>query len=84
MRIDCSVYLEVDQIDHLTIRCRKGEPLKRKTAIKMIKRYTACFESVAKAFEGADVTYEALNKRSDEDLYADLIKIRTALINEVL
>jgi|GEM_PF-2967597 len=83
MRTDCAIYLEVDQIDHLTIRCRKGEPLNRKTAIKMIKRYAACFDCVSKEFDGTDLSLETLNKESDETLYSYLIKIRTALINTV-
>ena len=27
MRIDCAIYKEVDEIDHLTIRCRRGEEI---------------------------------------------------------
>ena len=84
MRIDCKTYLEIDEIDHLTIRCRRGEPLDRKTAIRMIKFYTATDEAVKAAFTDTDVTLAALATLPDSDIYDMLIKIRTALIDTVL
>ena len=84
MRIDCKTYLEVDEIDHLTLRCRRGEPLDRKTAIRMIKYYAACSAPVGEAFAGADVTLAALNALPDGAIYDMLIKIRTVLIDTVL
>ena len=84
MRIDCKTYLEVDEIDHLTIRCRRGEALDRKTAIGMIKRYAACDDAVKAAFAGTDVTLAALQALEDEALYEMLVRTRTALIGKVL
>ena len=84
MRIDCKTYLEVDEIDHLTIRVRRGEPLDRKTAIGMIKHYAACNAAVGAALAGTDVSLAALETASDEKIYGLLIKTRTALIDQVL
>lgn len=84
MRIDCKTYLEVDEIDHLTLRCRRGEPLDRKNAIRMIKYYTAVSAPVEEAFAGADVTLAALNALPDGAICDMLIKIRTVLIDTVL
>ena len=84
MRIDCKTYLEVDEIDHLTIRVRKGEPLDRKTAIGFIKFYTATNETVKAAFAGTPVTLAALISLPDNEIYDMLIRIRTALIGTVL
>ncbi len=84
MRIDCKTYLEVDEIDHITIRCRKGEPLDRKNAIRLIKRYAATDEAVQKVFAGTDVTLAALQAKPDEEIYDMLIQTRTALIDKVL
>lgn len=84
MRTDCKTYLEVDEIDHLTIRVRKGEPLDRKRAIGMIQFYTATNETVKAAFAGTPVTLAALTALPDGDIYDMLIRIRTALIGTVL
>ena len=84
MRIDCKTYLEVDEIDHITIRCRKGEPLDRKNAIRLIKRYAATDEAVQKVFAGTDVTLAALQAKPDEEIYDMLIQTRTALIDKVM
>ena len=84
MRIDCKTYLETDEIDHITIRCRKGEKLDRKAAIKLIKYHAACSEPVARALTGVDVTAAALQQCTDERLYDLLILTRTALIDTVL
>ena len=84
MRIDCKTYLEVDEIDHITIRCRKGEPLDRKNAIRLIKRYAATDEAVQKVFAGTDVTLAALQAKPDEEIYDMLIQTRTALIDKIL
>ena len=84
MRTDCKTYLEVDEIDHITIRCRRGEPLDRKTAVKLIKHYAACSEAVKAAFTGTDISLAALGAASDEEIYEMLIRTRTALINTVL
>ena len=84
MRIDCKTYLEVDEIDHLTIRVRRGEPLDRKTAIGMIKHYAACNAAVKTALAGTDVSLAALQKAPDEAIYNLLIRTRTALLDQVL
>lgn len=84
MRIDCKTYLEVDEIDHLTIRVRRGEPLDRKTAVGMIRHYAVCDAAVKAALAGTDVSLAALEAASDEDIYGLLIQTRTALIDQVL
>ena len=84
MRIDCKTYLEVDEIDHLTIRVRRGEPLDRKTAVGMIRHYAACDAAVKAALAGTDVSLAALETASDETIYGLLNKTRTALIDQVL
>ena len=84
MRIDCKTYLEADEIDHLTIRVRRGEPLDRKTAVGMIRHYAACDAAVKAALAGTDVSLAALETASDETIYGLLNKTRTALIDQVL
>ena len=84
MRIDCKTYLEADEIDHITIRCRKGEPLDRKNAVRLIRFYTATDEAVQKAFAGTDVTLAALQALPDAEIYDMLIRTRTALLGKVL
>ena len=83
MRIDCAIYKEVDEIDHLTIRCRRGEPMDRKTAAAMIRRYTACFADVTTAFAGRDTSLPALEALDDRTLYDWLVEIRTVLMRRV-
>ena len=84
MRIDCKTYLEVDEIDHLTIRVRRGEKLDRKTAYGLIKHYAACDAAVKEALAGTDVSLAALEAAPDEAIYDLLIQTRTALIDQVL
>jgi hypothetical protein len=83
MRIDCAIYKEVDEIDHLTIRCRRGEPMDRKTAAAMIKRYTACFADVKEAFANRDTSLRAVEALDDRTLYDWLVEIRTVLMRRV-
>jgi len=83
MRIDCAVYKEVDEIDHLTIRYRRGEPLDRKTAVAMIKRYTACFDDIKAAFADRDTSLAALEATDDRTLHDWLVEIRTVLMRRV-
>ena len=84
MRIDCKTYLEIDEIDHLTIRYRRGQGLDRKKAISLIKFYVACSAPVAEAFRGEDVTLAALGQYGDRALHDALVRVRTALIDTVL
>ena len=83
MRTDCKTYLEADEIDHLTIRYRRGGPLDRRTAVEMIKYYTACDDAVGEALKGTDVTLKALNELSDQALHDLLVRVRTALLEKV-
>ncbi len=84
MRIDCKTYLEVDEIDHLTIKYRRGQGLDRKAAAEKIQYHAACSEDVNRALAGADVTRAALNAYTDDELYGMLVKIRTVLLDAVL
>ncbi len=84
MRIDCKTYLEVDEIDHLTIKYRRGQGLDRKTAVDMIQYYAAVNDEVKRALGGTDVTLAALEAYSDRALYDTLVVIRTALLDTVL
>ena len=83
MRTDCAIYKEVDEIDHLTIRYRRGEPLQRDTAIRMLQRYPACFDDVGAAFAGTDLTLEALCALDDRTLHDMLVRVRTVLLKRV-
>lgn len=83
MRIDCEIYKEVDEIDHLTIRYRRGEPLRRNEAVQMIKRYTACFADVKEAFAGRNTTLSAVKALDDQTLHDWLVEIRTILLKRV-
>ncbi len=84
MRIDCKTYLEVDEIDHLTIKYRRGQGLDRKTAVDMIQYYAAVNDEVKRALGGTDVTLAALEAYSDRALHDTLVVIRTALLDTVL
>ena len=84
MRIDCKTYLEVDEIDHLTIKYRRGEGLDRKTAVEMIQYYAAVSDDVKRALAGTDVTLAALADYTDRALHDTLVRIRTALLDTVL
>ena len=79
MRIDCAIYKEMDEIDHLTIRYRRGQGLDRVTAIDMIKRYTGCFADVSEAFQEKDLSLAALQAAEDQRLHEMLWVIRTVL-----
>ncbi|MBQ6421523.1 MAG: hypothetical protein IJK02_10655 [Clostridia bacterium] len=78
-----TIYKETDEVDHLTIRVRKGEALDRALAIKMIKRYTGTYPAVAAALPGLDTSLPALEAKDDRELYDLLIVIRTALTDLV-
>ena len=84
MRIDCKTYLEVDEIDHLTLRYRRGDGLDRKKAVALIQYHVACSEPVSAALAGTDVSLAALAAYTDGMLYDTLVRVRTALIDTVL
>lgn len=77
------IFKETDEVDHLTVRVRKGEKLDRKAAIAMIKRYPAVYAAVRAALPGLDTDTAALERKSDRELYELLIAIRTALMEIV-
>lgn len=83
MNIDCAIYKEMDEIDHLTIRYRRGQGLDRKTAVGMIRRYTGCFAAVAAAFRGRDTSLAALQNTADQTLHDLLVEIRTVLSEQI-
>ncbi len=84
MRIDCKTYLEVDEIDHLTIRYRRGGPLDRGTAVRMIRRYADRDTQTAKALADTDLRLTALNALTDQALHDLLVRVRNALLDRVL
>ena len=82
MRIDCKTYLEADEIDHLTIRYRRGEPLDRDAAVEKIQYYAACDAAVSAALQGENVSLSALHALSDQALNDLLVRVRTALLDK--
>ena len=77
-----TLFLQADEIDHLTIRYTDfGEPLKKETAVKMIKFYDDCYDEVAAELADIDTKKEELTKLGEKELYEILVRIRTVLLD---
>lgn len=77
-----TLFLQTDEIDHLTIRYTDfGEPLDKEKAIKMIKFYSDCYSEVQKEIGEVDTSNKSLQKLTEKELYEILVKIRTVLLN---
>lgn len=77
-----TLFLQTDEIDHLTIRYTDfGEPLDKCRAVKMIKFYADCYDAVAEKIKDVDVSNEALKNLSEKELYEILVRIRTVLLD---
>lgn len=73
--IRSEVFKEIDDIDHLTIRLRRGEYFDRDTALKMIKRCRAYYEIAPQTLISAE--------SSDRELHDELVYIRTVLFETI-
>ena len=80
-----TVYLQADEIDHITIRYTDlGEPLNKKAGIKKILQYCACYKKVAERLSGVDVSAAALNVLPESEIYKLMVTVRDTLLCDVL
>ena len=78
-------YLEVDEIDHLTLSYKDfGKSLDRDRAVKMILFYSDAYDEVRKSLDAGRMTKTFLDNLDDKALYDILIIIRTVLLDAVL
>ena len=76
------IYLQADEIDHLTIRYTDHhEPLNKEKAVRFIKMYAAWYDEVKAALEGTDL--DSLLMKKDEELLSLLVTVRNTLLNMV-
>lgn len=74
-------FLQADEIDHLTIRYTDfGERLNKKKAVEMIHFYNDVYSAVSDELKDYDLSFEALDRYSEKELYGILVIIRTALL----
>ena len=79
-----TLYLEADEIDHLTIRYTDfSEPLNTAKGIKMITAYNMKYPEVAAALSGIDTSRAGLSRLPEEEIYKILVTVRTVLLDKV-
>ena len=79
-----TLYLEADEIDHLTIRYTDfGEPLNTAKGIKMITAYNMKYPAVRAALESVDTSRAGLLRLPEEEIYKILVTVRTVLLDTV-
>lgn len=79
-----TLYLEADEIDHLTIRYTDfGEHLNTAKGIGMITAYNMKYPGVAAALSGIDTSRAGLSRLPEEEIYKILVTVRTVLLNMV-
>ena len=71
----------VDEIDHYTLRYRQKGLFECEKANEMIKKYSAYYEEAA-ALNLKYRTAEELKAEPVQELYDDLIKLRTVLLDK--
>lgn len=79
----CSVFLDIDIIDHLTKACRDGKGFDKKKAVDIIRSYYELYDSL----QTVKLPVDSVKVTIDEDegkLYESLIIIRDHLIAGVL
>ncbi len=78
------IYNEIDEIDHLTLRRRKGETFSPARAAALIIRYRALDADVAAALSlsDEDAVEERLAAAAQQTLYDLLVKTRTVLMRK--
>ena len=80
-----TVYLQADEIDHITIRYTDhGEPLDKKAGIKKILFLCACYKKVAARLQAYDVSEAALGALPESEIYQILVTVRDTLLHDVL
>ena len=80
-----TVYLQADEIDHITIRYTDfGEPLDKKAGIKKILQYCACYKQVAARLSQVDVSAAALDAMPQSEVYRLMVTVRDTLLHDVL
>ena len=79
-----ALYLEADEIDHLTIRYTDfGEHLNTEKGIKLITAYNMKYPAVNAALAGIDTSRAALSRLPEEEIYKILVTVRTVLLDKV-
>lgn len=79
-----TLYLEADEIDHLTIRYTDfSEHLNTAKGIKMITAYNMKYPEVKAALAGIDTSRAALSLLNEEEIYKILVTVRTVLLDKV-
>ncbi len=74
-------FLQADEIDHLTIRYTDfGEKLNKKKATEMIHFYNDIYSAVSEKLKAYELSFEALDRYSEKELYDILVIIRTVLL----
>ena len=78
------IYNEIDEIDHLTLRRRKGEQFSSARAADLLCRYRALDADVAAALalDDASAARERLAALDQQTLYDLLVKTRTVLMKK--
>lgn len=85
MADNSTIYLEADEIDHLTIRYTDfNEALNRREGIKKIRFYNSKYQNVAMVLEDVDIDSLSVENTDDEAVYRLLVRVRTALLGDVL
>lgn len=80
-----TVYLQADEIDHITIRYTDfGEPLDTKAGIKKILFYVSCYKKVAERLSPYDVSAAALAALPESEIYTLMVMVRDTLLRDVL
>lgn len=79
----CTLFLQADEIDHLTIRYTDfGEKLNTRRGIEMILFYSSAYEEVKNALPCAGISEKHLSSLSEDEIYKLLVKVRTVLLDE--
>ena len=80
-----TVYLQADEIDHITIRYTDhGEPLDKKAGIKKILFCCSRYQKVAERLAQYDVSAAALGALPESEFYKLMVTVRDTLLRDVL
>lgn len=80
-----TVYLQADEIDHITIRYTDfGEPLDKAAGIKKILFCCACYKKVADRLSQVDLSADALGALPERELLRLMVTVRDTLLYDVL
>ena len=78
------IFNEIDEIDHLTLRRRKGGEMPPAEAARLIRRYRALDADVAAALALPEeaAAFEALSAADQQTLFELLVRTRTVLMKK--